>query len=570
MSSGEHRRALGRALRRLIGRRPPEKVEAAFFIVVLLTVSAVVLWDARGRAVGDVRSTATNLVALLHEQTTAAFRMTDFALRAAKLRLEREPIAQNDPEFRAGLTAMRADLDYFRALFVIGPDGFIQHDTDYPDTPRVKLADRTYFTEHRDNPDLSTFVGKPLLSRSVHRWFVPLARRIDHADGSFAGVVVAAIEPLFFERTYRRLQLNDEDAVALFHADGTLIARVPPQPQMHGRVMSDLPLFVAALPQEPSGVFQAPNRFTGRSAIIAYQKMEDFPLIVTVVLDRTEALAGWRRFVWAVVLANFLVGALILLLYSVVARRRLERQIASQKALAAEKLKAVGLMTSSVAHDFGNVLSATAAGIYLLRKRGPEETLLSGIEEAIENGKTLIRSMLHFAKDQEIEKQLCNPNQRIRELEVLLRRTVPPGIQMRFQLSPETDSFVVSPAAFDASLVNLVINAAHAMPKGGELSILTGNRSVTDGSLRQGDYVSVLVADNGSGIPPQTLEQIFEPFFSTKGESGTGLGLFQVRAFAREAGGGITVTSRVGGGTEVEMLIPAASPGAGSIEATVP
>src|SRR3546814_3699295 len=103
----------------------------------------------------------------------------------------------------------------------------------------------------------------------------------------------------------------------------------------------------------------------------------DFPLIVTVALDRSAALAGWRRFVWVVALANFLVGALILLLYSVLARRRLERQIASQKALAAEKMEAVGLMPSSVAHELSNVLSATEAGVHLLAKAGPEETMTS-------------------------------------------------------------------------------------------------------------------------------------------------------------------------------------------------
>src|SRR3546814_6828191 len=113
------------------------------------------------------------------------------------------------------------------------------------------------------------------------------------------------------------------------------------------------------------------------------------------------------RFVWVVALANFLVGALILLLYSVVARRRLERQMAHQKALVTEKLEAVGMMTSSVAHDFSNLLAATSAGVYLLRKRGPEEALLSGIEEAVERGKALTHSLLSFAKDHEREKRLC-------------------------------------------------------------------------------------------------------------------------------------------------------------------
>src|SRR3546814_9419022 len=87
--------------------------------------------------------------------------------------------------------------------------------------------------------------------------------------------------------------------------------------------------------------------------------------------------------------------------------------------------------------------------------------------------------------------------------------------------------------------MNLVANAAHAMPEGGELCITTGNRSVTGGSLEPGDYISVSVADTGCGIPPHTLDHIFEPFFTTKGESGTGLGLFQVREFAREAGGDV-------------------------------
>src|SRR3546814_3140488 len=90
--------------------------------------------------------------------------------------------------------------------------------------------------------------------------------------------------------------------------------------------MSNLRVFSEALPRESSGVFQVQNQFTGRSSIVAYRNGEDFPLIVTVALDRNEALSGWRRIVWVVDLANFLVGAMMLLLFSVVARRRLERR----------------------------------------------------------------------------------------------------------------------------------------------------------------------------------------------------------------------------------------------------
>src|SRR3546814_16187659 len=120
------RRILRHAARRVARHRPPARLEAAVLIVILLVVSAAVLWDARSRDAEDVRATATNLVALLHEQTTTVFHMTDFVLRAATLRLHRETIVQDDPEIRAELTPMRASLNSFRHLFVIGPDRLTQ------------------------------------------------------------------------------------------------------------------------------------------------------------------------------------------------------------------------------------------------------------------------------------------------------------------------------------------------------------------------------------------------------------------------------------------------------------
>lgn len=561
MSQPRVKRVLRRAGDRLERLRAPPKIEAAALIAMLLVVSTAVLWEGRQNALQRAQATATNLVALLHEQTTTALHTTDLALRSAKRYLEREAPQQNDPAFRAELVGMREDIAHIRALFVIGPDGFIVHDTDYPDTPRISLADRTYFKVHQEHADDEVFVGEPLVSRSLFRPFVPLSRRIGNSDGSFAGVAVAAIDPTFFEHTYRRLQMHDLDSVALFHADSTLIARIPPLPEMHGRNLSRLNLFTAALPQDQdSGVFEIENVFTGRSSIIAYRKLDDFPLIVTVALDRAEALSGWRLIVWVNTLATFLLGALILLLYSLMARRRLERQMARQQTLAAEKLEAIGMMTSGVAHDFNNVLAAIAAGVSLIRRRGPEKSLVSGIDAAVERGNALAHSLLRFAKDQDLEMRLCHPNERIGELEVLIRQSLPPNVRLQLELSQDVDYIRVSPAAFDAAVINLTVNAAHAMPGGGALRVAACKRSLTGGELAAGSYVSVRVTDTGCGIPPAALAQIFDPFFTTKGRNGTGLGLFQVRNFARAAGGDVRVTSETGVGTEVEILIPAAAP----------
>src|SRR3546814_16746493 len=135
------------------------------------------------------------------------------------------------------------------------------------------------------------------------------------------------------------------------------------------------------------------------------------------------------------------------------------------------------MMTSSVAHDFSNLLAATSAGVYLLRKRGPEEALLSGIEEAVERGKALTHRLLSFAKDHEREKRLCSPNDRINELEVLLRETVPARIGLRFRPPPAVVSFRLRPGACDASLIILAVHAQYPTTGGGALRLTTRTRS---------------------------------------------------------------------------------------------
>lgn len=164
-------------------------------VAALLLASIWIVVDARQDEQADVRTAATNISALLAQQGRTALESTDLALRAIADRLEREDLPQDDAEFRTFIRILNERLETVRALFVIGADGYISHDTDYPDTPRVSLADRQYFSVLRDDPDRDFYVGRPILSRSVSRWFVPVARRLESIDGQFAGVAVAALEP---------------------------------------------------------------------------------------------------------------------------------------------------------------------------------------------------------------------------------------------------------------------------------------------------------------------------------------------------------------------------------------
>lgn len=554
-------RSVQRARRNLVGTPSRWTLAVAALISTILIIAGVLVYQARKSALEDARSTAGNLSSLLHEQTLSAFKSTDLALQVIRRRLEQEEVPENDSQFRSFLRMLNDSLDYVRALFVIASDGFIIHDTDYPITPRVSLADRPYFESSIESSPDSSFIGSPLLSRSVGRWFVPVVRPLNDAVNG-PGIVVAAVEPLFFESLYAQLELGEHDSIALFHADSTLIARAPAQPELYGKQLKALRLFTAELPAASSGIYRVQNAISGRSSIIGYARLDDFPLIVAVAVDERTALAGWRRQAGLVALISVCIIVMGMLLYLTAAKRRLEQSIALQKSLMQGKLEAVGYMTSSLAHDFRNLLATAMAGVRILRNRGLSEEVLTALEETFERGSHLTSDLLHFAKDHESEQQVFNPNSRIERLIPLLHQTAHAGISIEFDLWPAIWDIEVSPAAFDSSLINLAINSCHAIADRGRLRISTRNVSLQEGEasdLRPGDYVCIRIEDTGHGIPEDMLSRIFEPFVTTKGSEGTGLGLFQVRRFVCQYGGDARIESVEGKGTVVELLLPAVS-----------
>jgi signal transduction histidine kinase len=510
-----------------------------------------------------MRSSALNLAQLLNEQTRAVFLTSDLTLRNIKARLEQAPPpAADDPAFRAYLRELTAELPYVRALFVIGPDGFIIHDTDYPATPRISLADRPYFLIHKDNRAVGPYVGEPLLSRSVGRWFVPFARRVNRPDGSFGGVVAAAVEPGFFEHIYQRLSLSKNDSVALFHRDSTLVARAPAMPHLYGRKWPSGQVFGEHLPRSPSGVLSGIS-FMERTATIGYAAVDGFPLVVTAVLDQESALAGWRGMTWVVGFGVLFIAVLILLLAATLNRRRLEMELSQQRALMAHRLATVGQMADGVAHDFNNVLAIVSASVDIIRKRGPAEALLEGIEQAVSRGSGLSAGLLSYAKRQEYDRRAENPNDLLKSLAFIIRKLAGQGVEVKFRYGANVGDCLVDQSRFDASVLNIVANAAHAMPDGGTITISTD--SVTKGlesGLRLGDYTHICIADTGRGMDRETLARAFEPFFTTKAaEGGTGLGLPQVRSFMQEMGGSIRIASEPGTGTRVDLFLPCVAEG---------
>jgi signal transduction histidine kinase len=228
-----------------------------------------------------------------------------------------------------------------------------------------------------------------------------------------------------------------------------------------------------------------------------------------------------------------------------------------------QRLAALGQMTAGVVHDLRNVLAVIDAGLSLAEKNAqdPEKVraYIAKAREAVGRRTNAISQLLNFAADKEIETRPGDINSLIENLAPFLEYGAGPGVRLTFDLAQGLPECRIDAAQFSSAILNLVTNARDAMPNGGDILIHTDRCRVeigTTDSLSPGSYVLVRVKDCGRGMPPDVLRQVLDPFFTTKGEKGTGLGLPQVSAFVDTSGGHLSIASKQGAGTTIDLLFP--------------
>ncbi len=226
-----------------------------------------------------------------------------------------------------------------------------------------------------------------------------------------------------------------------------------------------------------------------------------------------------------------------------------------------QKMEAIGQLTGGIAHDFNNLLGVLASSLDLLgmRLHDPADSrLLATMQRAIDRGATLTQQLLSFARQQPLKVDLVDANQLIEGFETMLRRAAAANITFELDLDNDLETVAIDVARFESTLLNLVVNARHAMPEGGSITIRTSNVTLYDhevGQLPAGIYVRTEVIDTGHGMAPAVMARAFEPFFTTK-DLGTGLGLSQVYGFIAQSGGEVVLASSVGFGTTVNIYLP--------------
>jgi signal transduction histidine kinase/CheY-like chemotaxis protein len=248
------------------------------------------------------------------------------------------------------------------------------------------------------------------------------------------------------------------------------------------------------------------------------------------------------------------------LLAQMAERARTEEQLRHM-----QKIESIGELTGGVAHDFNNLLTAVLGNLELLRKRVPAnpstDRLIDGALQGAQRGAALTQRLLAFARRQALEPKPVDLAQLVNGMGDLLRRSIGPTVDIRFDLPPGLPAALADANQIELALLNLAVNARDAMPGGGTISIGLGIADTSAASdIAAGRYLVLTVSDTGTGMDAATLRRAIEPFFSTKEVGkGTGLGLSMIHGLAQQLKGALRLSSEVGRGTCAELWLPVAA-----------
>jgi two-component system, cell cycle sensor histidine kinase and response regulator CckA len=263
------------------------------------------------------------------------------------------------------------------------------------------------------------------------------------------------------------------------------------------------------------------------------------------------------------------VGGIVVNSRDVTERRRAEEALreSQQQLLQSQKMEAVGRLAGGIAHDFNNLLTAIKGFTELLlldlEEQDPRRAFAAEIQGAAGRAAGLTRQLLAFSRRQVLQPEVLDLNTTVVEMENMLERMVGEDLRIVTSLDPDLGRVRADPGQLEQVVMNLVVNARDAMPRGGEIRIETANAVLTDQDARvypyveTGPYVVLEVSDTGSGMSAEVRERVFEPFFTTKEQGkGTGLGLSTVYGIVKQSGGYVWVESKVGVGTTFRIHLP--------------
>lgn len=318
-------------------------------------------------------------------------------------------------------------------------------------------------------------------------------------------------------------------------------------------------------------------RYSPQRLEVDYRQLKKFGMAEDLLPLNTHIINAPNRFfqihrtrlILAGVIVLVLIVIIMVLSVNILQRRRAEEALltAQEQLRSAQKMEAIGLLAGGIAHDFNNILQIISGHASLIRENvlhSPElleDTKI--IQGAAERAADLTRQLLAFSRKQMLQAKRFDPNAMVEEMAIMLRRVLGSHIDLQVQpYSMEPISILADKGQIEQVILNLCLNARDAMPNGGRINIILGTRTLTDADansteLKPGDYLELIVRDNGIGMSDDVIERLFEPFFTTKGlGQATGMGLAVAYGIIKQHGGTITAHSEKRKGSEFVILLP--------------
>ncbi len=457
---------------------------------------------------------------------------------------------------------------------------------------RVFPVDRNFDWSGREDfralqdASFNTFIWA-LRARSLgggdYQPYFTVSQRRQTPDGRFRGMIVVAVSGAYVASFYNSLLGGSAQyAASVLREDGTSLARYPETAEPASSPKQDARLAAAFAAKATKGLIASGSAFHGEGNLVAYERLANYPVYVTIGRSRASILDEWLQ-TMAGYAAIGVPAAIGLMLLSLVALRRTRRE---QKALAeahdavaeraaieaqlhqAQKMEAVGLLTAGIAHDFNNLLTIVSGNITLLEASidagdARRQRLIASAMRGCERAADLTRRLLSFARREPVDPQPLDVNEVISRTSSLAWHSLGDQVTAEFRLADDLWPVFVDPNQLESALLNLALNARDAMAGRGRLTIETANCQIEEGDdashpgVGAGEYVTISIGDTGCGMPQEVRDKAFDPFFTTKGAGkGTGLGLSQVNGFVTRSGGRCIIDSTPGRGTTVKLYLP--------------
>ena len=542
--------------------------------LIPLIVFVIVAWWGYQRAWHEAESTVAHAADLAYRQAQRTFQTAEEVARRADaaavgsdadIREREAAIHQRYADLATGVPSI-VNLNAWDAQ----GRALVRSDQ-YPADRNARIDDRAYFQSQRDG-GVGLGISEVIRGRQTGLELANATLRRLAPDGRFGGIIAVSVAPAYFRDYYQSLAREQPDLAtfALIRTDGVMIARWPPAPDGRQRVLAESRTLAQINAGATSGVVEVPATAGREARIVGFKRLESYPLYVVAGFSRQAMFAGWARFVG--LLAAFLLPISAGMVYvSWVALKKTQRETATslelqeqisrranaeQSMLQSQKLETLAVVTGGVAHDFNNLLAIVNASLHVLKRQHPElaqEKQVQAMTRAIQSGVRLTRQLLSFTRKQALKPETVELQSWLPATESLIRSTLGANVTWRAEVDPGTLAISVDIGELELALINLVVNARHAMPQGGAILIHAANCEPEGGQ----SMVSIAVSDTGIGIPPDLLSKVFEPFFTTRPKgAGSGLGLSQVQGFCVQAGGRVGIESVMGHGTTVSMLLP--------------